>query len=431
MSFELLQKVLPLTARVNAAGRLEIGGCDTVELTRRFGTPLFVCDLDDVRERLGRYRDCFGGENVYYASKAFLTRSFTPIVAAEGVGMECVAGGELYTALAGGFPAARVSVHGNNKSRRELVEALEAGVGSVVVDNFAEIETLKAVAQDLATRVSVLLRITPGVEAHTHSYLETGVEDSKFGFTIGDVAMGAVKAAAAADGLELVGLHSHIGSQVFDLEPFAEAARKMVALLADARAATGLDLPVLDLGGGLGVAYVPSDEPRPIEDLAKVLRDTVAAEAERRKTPAPVIAVEPGRSVIGPAMVTLYTTGVIKEVPGARRYVVVDGGMSDNIRVALYQARYTYLSASRLEAPHDRPCTIAGKLCETGDLLGDTKLPDVEPGEIIACATTGAYGYAMASNYNRQPRPAVVAVSKGEVTTLARRETYEDLVGLE
>lgn len=431
MSFELLQKVLPLTARVNAAGRLEIGGCDTVELTRRFGTPLFVCDLDDVRERLGRYRDCFGGENVYYASKAFLTRSFTPIVAAEGVGMECVAGGELYTALAGGFPAARVSLHGNNKSRRELVEALEAGVGSVVVDNFAEIETLKAVAQDLATRVSVLLRITPGVEAHTHSYLETGVEDSKFGFTIGDVAMGAVKAAAAADGLELVGLHSHIGSQVFDLEPFAEAARKMVALLADARAATGLDLPVLDLGGGLGVAYVPPEEPRPIEDLAKVLRDTVAAEAERRKTPAPVIAVEPGRSVIGPAMVTLYTTGVIKEVPGARRYVVVDGGMSDNIRVALYQAAYTYLSASRPEAPHDRPCTIAGKLCETGDLLGDTTLPDVEPGEIIACATTGAYGYAMASNYNRQPRPAVVAVSKGEVTTLARRETYEDLVGLE
>lgn len=431
MSFELLQKVLPLTARVNAAGRLEIGGCDTVELTRRFGTPLFVCDLDDVRERLGRYRDSFGGENVYYASKAFLTRSFTPIVAAEGVGMECVAGGELYTALAGGFPAARVSVHGNNKSRRELVEALEAGVGSVVVDNFAEIETLKAVAQDLATRVSVLLRITPGVAAHTHSYLETGVEDSKFGFTIGDVAMGAVKAAAAADGLELVGLHSHIGSQVFDLEPFAEAARKMVALLADARAATGLDLPVLDLGGGLGVAYVTSEEPRPIEDLAKVLRDTVAAEAERRKTPAPVIAVEPGRSVIGPAMVTLYTTGVIKEVPGARRYVVVDGGMSDNIRVALYQAAYTYLSASRPEAPHDRPCTIAGKLCETGDLLGDTKLPDVEPGEIIACATTGAYGYAMASNYNRQPRPAVVAVSKGEVTTLARRETYEDLVGLE
>lgn len=431
MSLELLQKVLPLTARVNAAGRLEIGGFDTVELTRRFGTPLFVCDLDDVRERLGRYRDCFGGENVYYASKAFLTRSFTPIVAAEGVGMECVAGGELYTALAGGFPAARVSLHGNNKSRRELVEALEAGVGSVVVDNFAEIETLKAVAQDLATRVSVLLRITPGVEAHTHSYLETGVEDSKFGFTIGDVAMGAVKAAAAADGLELVGLHSHIGSQVFDLEPFAEAARKMVALLADARAATGLDLPVLDLGGGLGVAYVPPEEPRPIEDLAKVLRDTVAAEAERRKTPAPVIAVEPGRSVIGPAMVTLYTTGVIKDVPGARRYVVVDGGMSDNIRVALYQAAYTYLSASRPEAPHDRPCTIAGKLCETGDLLGDTTLPDVEPGEIIACATTGAYGYAMASNYNRQPRPAVVAVSKGEVTTLARRETYEDLVGLE
>lgn len=431
MSFEDLQSVLPLTARIGPAGRLQIGGCDAVELAERFGTPLFVCDTEDVRERLRRYRDAFGGENVYYASKAFLTRTFAPIVASEGVGMECVAGGELYTALAGGFPPERVALHGNNKSRAELVEALEAGVGRVVVDNLTEIEVLEALSRELGTRVPVLVRVTPGVEAHTHSYLETGVEDSKFGFTIGQAAMEAVRAAASAGGLDLVGFHSHIGSQVFDLDPFAEAARTMVRLLADARAATQLELPELALGGGLGIAYLPSDEPRPIEDLGKVLHESVAAECEAAGTGLPTVKVEPGRSVVGPTMVTLYSVGVIKDVPGVRRYVAVDGGMSDNIRVPLYQARYTYLSASRPDAPHDHPCTIAGKLCETGDLLGDTTLPDVEAGEIVACAATGAYGYAMASNYNRQPKPAVVAVSKGEVTTLARRESYEDLVGLE
>jgi len=431
MTWSDFQKVLPSTARVNEAGRLEIGGCDTTDLAERFGTPLFVCDLTDVRERLGRYRDVFGGDNVYYASKAFLTSTFAPIVEAEGVGMDCVAGGELYVALAGGFPASRIAVHGNNPSRSELLDAVRAGVGRIVVDSFDEMELLDAVARELDTKVPVLLRITPGVEVHTHSYLMTGVEDSKFGFTIGDLAMSAVRKAASSPGLDLIGLHSHIGSQAFEIEPFAEAARKMTELLAQARVATNGPLPHLDLGGGLGIAYLPADAPAPIEDLAKLLSETVTAEAERLGTPVPSVSVEPGRSAVGPSMVTLYTSGVAKDVPGLRRYVSIDGGMSDNIRVPLYQARYTYLSASRPQASHDRAVTIAGKLCETGDLLGEAMLPELEPGEIVACAATGAYGYAMASNYNKQPRPAVVGVAGGDATVLARRETYEDLTRLE
>ena len=431
MTWTDFRRVLPSTAAVNAAGHLEIGGCDALSLAEEFGTPLFVCDLTDVRERLGRYRDAFGGENVFYASKAFLTSTFAPIVAEEGVGMDCVAGGELYVALAGGFPADRITVHGNNPSRSELADAVRAGVGRIVVDSFAEMDMLDAVARDIGARVPVLLRITPGVEVHTHSYLMTGVEDSKFGFTIGDVAMSAVRKAASMPGLDLVGLHSHVGSQTFDIDPLAEAARKMMQLLAEARRETGNALPHLDLGGGLGVAYVPTDSPAPIEDLAKLLHETVTAEAERLDTPAPAVSVEPGRSVVGPSMVTLYTSGVVKDVPGIRRYVSIDGGMSDNIRVPLYQAAYTFLSAARPDAAHGEACTIAGKLCETGDLLGTAVLPELEPDEIVACAVTGAYGYAMASNYNKQPRPAVVAVEDGKASVLARRETYEDLTRLE
>jgi diaminopimelate decarboxylase len=432
MSWEELRKVLPQTAAVGRGGALEIGGRDAIELAHEFGTPLFVLDLADVRDRIGRYREAFGGPNVYYATKAFLTKSFVPILVDEGIGLDCVAGGEVSTALAGGCPAPSIAVHGNNKSRAELVESLEAGVGRIVVDSFQELEMLREITEETELVARVLLRVTPGVDVHTHSYLSTGTEDSKFGFTIGETAMRAVDAAARIDGIELIGLHSHVGSQSFDLEPFAEAARKMVGFLADARRKTALELPELDLGGGLGVAYLPSDTPPSIEDLAKVLQDAVVAEAERIGTPVPTIKVEPGRSVVGPSMVTLYTVGTVKDVPGVRRYVAVDGGMSENIRVPLYQAQYTYLSATRPEADHDRPATIAGKLCETGDLIGfDVPLPDVEPGEVLACATTGAYGYAMASNYNKQPKPAVVAVFGGETRVLARRETYEDLVRLE
>ncbi len=431
MSWDDFQKVLPQTAAIGRGGVLEIGGCNTAELAKEFGTPLFVMDLAELRDRIGRYGEAFGPRNVYYATKAFLTKSFALIAAEQGICLDCVAGGEVYTALAGGFPAERIGVHGNNKSRAEIVEALEAGVGRIIVDSFSELELLREVTAELGTVARVLLRVTPGVDVHTHSYLSTGIEDSKFGFTIGDVAMRAVEAAARIESVDLVGLHSHIGSQSFDLEPFAEAARKMTGFLAEARRTTALELPELDLGGGLGIAYLPSDAPAAIEDLAKVLHDSVAAEAERLGTPIPTIKVEPGRSIVGPSMVTLYTVGTIKDVAG-KRYVAVDGGMSDNIRVPLYEAKYTYLSASRPDATHDTVATIAGKLCETGDLIGfDVPLPDVEAGELLACAATGAYGYSMASNYNKQPKPAVVAVFGGETRLLARRESYEDLVRLE
>ena len=432
MSWNEFQKVLPQTAAVSSTGALEVGGCDVIQLAHEFGTPLYVMDLADVRDRLRRYRDAFGPGNVFYGAKVFLTKAFAQIVAEEGVGMDCVAGGELYVALQGGFPAERIALHGNNKSETELREALEAGVGRIVVDSFQELELLRRLTTELDVVARVYLRVTPGVEAHTHDYLVTGVEDTKFGFTIGDVAMQAIDMAARSEHLELAGIHSHIGSQIFDLKPFDEAARKIVRFLADARRATNLEIGEIDLGGGLGVAYVPADEAGSIEDLAKIVHESVASEAEALGTPVPTVKVEPGRSVVGPAMLTLYTSGVVKDIPGARRYVAVDGGMSDNIRPALYQARYTFLSALRPDVPHDRPCTIAGKLCETGDILArDVLLPELEPGEILACAATGAYGYSMASNYNKQPRPAVVAVYGGEKHVLARRETYEDLVRLD
>jgi diaminopimelate decarboxylase len=432
VSWSEFQKVLPQTAALSSTGALEVGGCDTIQLAHEFGTPLYVMDLADVRDRLRRYRDAFGPGNVFYGAKVFLTKGFAQIVAAEDVGMDCVAGGELYVALQGGFPAERIALHGNNKSEAELREALDAGVGRIVVDSVHELELLRALTDEMDVVARVLLRITPGVEAHTHDYLVTGVEDTKFGFTIGDVAMQAIEMAARSERLDLVGLHSHIGSQIFDLKPFDEAARKIVRFLAEARRTTNLELPEIDLGGGLGVSYLSGDEAGSIEDLAKIVHEAVASEAEAVGTDVPTVKVEPGRSVVGPAMLTLYTSGVVKDVPGARRYVAVDGGMSDNIRPALYQARYTFLSALRPDVPHDRACTIAGKLCETGDILArDVLLPDVEPGEILACAATGAYGYSMASNYNKQPRPAVVAVFGGEKHVLARRETYEDLVRLD
>lgn len=430
--WEAFAKVLPLTARVNDEGHLEIGGCDATQLAREYGTPLFVLDERALRDRLAQYREAFGGENVHYGAKAFFTRSLVPLLLDEGVALDCASGGELYVALSGGFPAERIVLHGNNKSAGELRMAVEAGVGRVVVDADQELEALDAIAAVLGRRQKILIRVTPGIEAHTHEYLKTGVEDSKFGVPIGAPALAAIRRAAGAANVELMGLHSHIGSQIFDLEPFADAGRVMVRFLAEARAATGLPMPELGLGGGLGVRYVPDDDPPPVEDLGKVLLDAVASEAEALGTPVPAVKVEPGRSSVGQAMVTLYTVGVIKEVPGIRTYASVDGGMSDNIRPALYGATYTFCSASRPDAPHDRTYALAGKLCESGDVLTkQARLPELAPGEIVCTATTGAYGYAMASNYNKLPRPAVVLAGDGRARLLARRETYDDLVRLE
>lgn len=432
MSFARFAKVLPRTARVNTAGHLELGGGDLVELAAEHGTPLFVLDTDDFLARLRAYADVFGGHNVHYGAKAFLTRTLVALLLEADVGLDCASGGELYTALSGGFPAERIILHGNNKSEDELRMAVEAGVGRIAVDSMHEVERLRRVAPSAPDRVRVYLRVTPGIEAHTHDYLKTGNEDSKFGMPIGDRALDAIRTLVEVPNVEVVGLHAHIGSQVFDFEPFEEAAATMTAFLAQVRDATGADVRELDLGGGVGIAYEATDEPHDFAQLGKAVHAGVAAEAQRRGVPVPVVKVEPGRSAIGPSMVTLYEVGTIKEVPGVRRYAAVDGGMSDNIRPMLYGARYTSLSATRPDAPHDVEFALCGKLCESGDVMRkDAMLPELELGEIVCVAATGAYGYAMASNYNRLPRPAVVALRDGEVTVLARRETYEDLLRLE
>jgi diaminopimelate decarboxylase len=431
-------RVLPQTAAAErhdpyaAHPSLIVGGCAAVDLAREHGTPLMVLDEATLRDRLRRYAEAFGPANVTYAAKAFLTKSLIPVLHEEGVSVDCASGGELYTALAGGMPAARIVLHGNNKSAAELEQALDAGVGTIVIDSLEELIELDRLAGVRGARPRVLIRITPGIEAHTHEYLKTGIEDTKFGVPIGEPALDVIGKAAVATNLDLRGLHSHIGSQILETAPFAEAARVMTRFLADARRAAGLELPELDLGGGLGIAYTKEDEPPAIEALAKVVLEAVASEAERLGTPVPQVRVEPGRSVIGPAMITLYTAGVVKDVPGTRRYVAIDGGMSDNIRPSLYGASYTFLSATRPMEPHRFPFAVAGKLCETGDVLTkQALLPDVEAGEIIAVAATGAYGYAMASNYNKQPKPAIVMVGDGRASLLARRETYDDLVRLE
>ncbi|HVE90693.1 MAG TPA: diaminopimelate decarboxylase [Actinomycetota bacterium] len=430
MTWDRFRSVLPATARVNGRGRLEIGGRDCRELVEDFGSPLFVMDETEALDRLQAYTRAFGEGCVHYAAKAFLTAPFASLVASAGAGMDCASGGELYTALAGGFPAGRIVLHGNNKSEDELRQGVDSGVGTVVADSVDDIVRLSRIAGD--SPVKVLIRVTPGIEAHTHEYLQTGVEDTKFGIPVGEAALEAARLAAGSPGVELRGIHCHIGSQILTLEPFAETAAIMMRCLARCREETSLDLPDLNIGGGLGIAYEPGEKPPAVEELARVIVDRVTQECGALGAAVPRVLVEPGRSIVGPAMVTLYTAGVVKDLPGIRRYLSVDGGMSDNIRPMLYQAAYTFLSADRPDAPHDTGYAVAGKLCESGDLLTRSAvLPEVRDGELLAVAATGAYGYSMASNYNRLPRPAVVGVRDGKVRTMARRETYEDLVRLE
>ncbi|MDI6871310.1 MAG: diaminopimelate decarboxylase [Bacillota bacterium] len=424
------------TARINARNHLEIGGCDTVELARRFGTPLYVMDEALIRENCRAYREAFASEAggmVLYAAKTFLTTGMARLVDEEGLGLDVVSGGELYTALAAGFPSERIYFNGNNKSPAELEEALAARIGGVVVDNPSELALLSDLAARRGQRVAVLLRIAPGVQAHTHEYIQTGQADSKFGFPlVGGVALAGVKEALSASHLDLRGYHCHIGSQILALESYRAAVRAMLEFAAEARAATGYAPEVLDLGGGLGARYTADDDPPPIEELARTMRAAVAEEAAAHGLPCPTIFVEPGRSIVGEAGTTLYTVGAIKDIPGVRRYVAVDGGMTDNPRVALYQAVYEAIVANRAADAPSEVVSVAGKCCESGDmLLWDAALPPVERGDLLAVFTTGAYNYSMASNYNRLPRPAVVLVGGGRARLLVARETYADLIRLD
>jgi len=416
-------------------GVLHIAGHDVRDLATRHGTPAYICVEDDFRARCREHRDAFGADaDIYYAGKAFLCRAVARWLAEEGLSLDVSTGGELAVALAARFPTDRILMHGNNKSIAELRAAVEAGVSRIVVDSDVEIARLAAVAADAGVRQKVYVRVTVGVEAHTHEFIATAHEDQKFGFSLATgAALEAARRVLMLPSLELVGLHSHIGSQIFDTAGFEVAAHRVVVLLATIRDTLDVTLPELDLGGGLGIAYTAADDPAPLADVAKQLRAIVDRECAAASLPVPRLAVEPGRAIAGPGTVTLYEVGTVKSLDGIRTYVSVDGGMSDNIRTALYDADYTVVLASRESDAAPMLARIVGKHCEAGDIVvRDAWLPDdLAPGDLLAVAATGAYCRSMASNYNAVPRPPVVAVGPGGDRVIVRRESIEDLLALD
>jgi len=433
----LAPAIWPSSAR-RVDGELHLGGVPVSALVAEHGTPAFLLDEDDLRQRARAYAASFHGVSVYYAGKAFLCTAVARWIADDGLGLDVCTGGELAVALAARFPAERIGVHGNNKSRTELTRAVEAGVGHVIVDSFNEIARLDEIAAALGTRQRVLVRVTVGVEAHTHEFIATAHEDQKFGFSLRDgAAARAVAIVLSAGSLEFGGLHSHIGSQIFDTSGFEVAAHRLVGLVGAIRAEHGVDVPELNLGGGLGIAYVAGDDPETPKQTVERLTAIVENESKAAGLPVPRLAVEPGRAIVGPSAITVYEVGTVKPVSldggSTRHYVSVDGGMSDNIRTALYDAEYTCALANRESTAGPALSRVVGKHCESGDIVvRDTWLPaDVVPGDLLAVAATGAYCRSMASNYNHVPRPPVVAVRDGTATVLVRRETEDDLLRLD
>ena len=420
---------------VNQDGHLAIGGLDTVELAKEYGTPAYIMDEDAIRLQMRTYlnaaRGCFGPDALpLYASKALCFTGIYKIAAEEGLGVDCVSGGELYTAKRAGFPAERIYFHGNNKTERDIEDAMDMGVGTFVVDNTDELLSLESHAAARGITQRILLRITPGIDPHTHKAIVTGSVDSKFGSAIETgQALEIVKLALAQPHIHLSGFHCHIGSQIFDKDPFVEAAKIMTGFIATVKAECGYVVEELNLGGGLGVPYTEFDRPVNYYEVIRHMYATVRYLCTCKGIRMPRIILEPGRSLVAAAGITLYTVGSVKEIPGFRTYVSVDGGMPDNPRYALYQSTYTALIANRPDAPRDCRVTIAGRCCESGDLIGeDMPLQEAHRGDILAVLTTGAYNYAMASNYNRLPRPPVILVKDGQARVAVRRETYEDLV---
>ncbi len=420
---------------VNAAGHLAIGGVDTVELAKTYGTPAYIMDEDAIRSQMRTYlaaaHESFGADALpLYASKALCFTGIYRIAAEEGMGVDCVSGGELYTARRAGFPAERIYFHGNNKTEQDIEDAMDMGVGTLVVDNAEELLSLEAHAAARGITQRILLRITPGIDPHTHKAISTGSVDSKFGSAIETGrAMEMVKLALAQAHLHLSGFHCHVGSQIFDNEPFSAAADIMVRFIASVKADCGIEVEELNLGGGLGVPYTEFDREVDYAAVIQEMAGIVHAFCDAHGVRMPRVILEPGRSLVAAAGITLYTVGSVKEIPGFRTYVSVDGGMPDNPRYALYQSTYTALIADRPDAPRDCRVTVAGRCCESGDLIGeDMPLQEAHRGDILAVLTTGAYNYAMASNYNRLPRPPVILVRDGKARIAVRRETYEDLV---
>ncbi len=433
----LTQSVLPDTATTNAAGNLELGGCDAVELANTYGTPLYVYDEATIRARASGYRERLSAEypnsEVLYASKAYLAPWLLRLIRDLDLGLDVVSGGELEVARRVGFPMGRVYFHGNNKGRDELAAALAAGIGRVVVDSFHELDLLADLAAQAGVRQRILIRLSPGVEAHTHDYRKTGILDSKFGFPIvTGQAEEAVVRALGKPSLELLGFHAHIGSGIFDLEGYLEATAVGFDFAREMYARHGLVLQEYSPGGGWGIAYTADERPLPIADIMWQMARMTYESAERVGLDAPRLVIEPGRSIVGSAGVALYTVGAIKVVPGLRTFVSLDGGMADNIRPAIYGAKYEALFANRPNDPLAGPVTLAGKYCESGDILiRDIDLPAPRSGDIVAIPASGAYNLAMASNYNLAFRPAVVVVAHGQHRLVRRRETVDDLLATE
>lgn len=425
--------VLPNSSEI-IDGHLFVGGVDMPALAREAGTALYVMDEDHIRTQLRDYltwtRFHYPDVDIVYAGKAFTCRAMVRLVNEAGCCLDVSSGGELALALKAGFPAERIYAHGNNKTPQELSESIAAGVGYIVVDSFEEIERISKIAGALGRTQPVLIRVTPGIEADTHDFIMTGAEDSKFGFGLNDgLALEAVRRAVAAPAVDFAGLHMHIGSQIFALRSFRAAIDRIVAFIGQIRDEVGAEVRLLDTGGGLGVAYGVPDEPSTIKDYGKVVVDGIKEECERNNVRVPRMAVEPGRSIVANAGITLYTVGTIKTIPDVRTYVAVDGGMTDNIRTSLYGAHYEALIANRADKPRDLAATVAGKHCESGDIVvSDGPLQTCEVNDILCVASTGAYCQSMSSNYNKQVRPGVVFVKDGSWRWVIRRETYDDLM---
>jgi diaminopimelate decarboxylase len=414
---------------------LYIGGISTLDLAKEFGTPLYVMDEEFIRNQCRRYYKSFkvqeNKNRVAYAGKAFLTLAMCQTVESEGLCLDVVSGGELYTALKSGFPMEKVYFHGNNKTLEEIEMGVNSRVGRFVVDNFYELERINEISKQKGITQKILLRITPGIEAHTHEYIKTGQIDSKFGFTILDnKTIEAVKKAISLSNIELLGLHCHIGSQIFDTKPYEDEVEIMLSMIKDIKEETGYEVHELDLGGGFGIYYKEGDTPIKIEKFCEVILNKAEATAKELKIKLPSLTIEPGRSVIGNAGTTLYTVGSMKEIPDVRKYISVDGGMTDNIRPALYNAEYECVVANKVEDSSNKELvTISGKCCESGDiLLNNVEIPEAKSGDVLAVLATGAYGYSMSSNYNKIPKPAVVMVKNGTAKLICRRQSFEEII---
>ena len=418
---------------LNKFGNLEFDRCELIKLAQKYGTPSYIFSENIIRKKCQQYTSAFSKRNidfqVIYAGKAFLVKAMCNILKEEGFSLDVSSGGELYTALSAGFPPDKIFFHGNNKSKVEIELALKEKVGTMMVDSKYELDLINQVAESLNTKVKIILRVTPGIDTHTHKYIQTGQVDSKFGINI-DQVPSFMKKVLSKKHISYNGLHFHLGSQIFNLSPYVLAIKEMIKLIRKIKDLWGIDTPNLNLGGGLGVKYLESDLPPSIENFVNLIVDNVENEVRKNNLIMPKILIEPGRSIVAEAGITLYTIGNIKEIPGIRKYLIVDGGMTDNPRPILYEAKYEAVLANKINNNlPEEVVTIAGKCCESGDILiKDLKLPSASPGDLLVVFTTGAYHYSMSSNYNLLPRPAVVLVNQGKDDLIVKRETYADIV---